>query len=241
MRHGLILPAILTLLAAGLYGCGDDVTDPDAFLESAEAEAIMRSARDLPMLPDLIDRAATGSDRDRAVAVRARELWAAGVGHDPRADARRRLAVSYALPVLAESVAEEDWTAAREDMDHWIVTVESMLQHLAMPRVEARIGAARRYLARSDAAASDTRRRTHYLLLAMSELLETTPRFVARSLVEDATAALERYAAADDPGSTRVMERAVRLKDWAERAVVEGDYLLAIQRAYYAIQLVEGP
>jgi hypothetical protein len=242
VRHGLTFPIILTFALAGLYGCGDDVTDPDAFMESAEAEALMQSARDLPMLPDLMDRVAAVGGGDRAVLLRAQELWAAGSGHDARAAARRRLAVSYVLPVLSASVPVEEWVAAREGMDHWITTVEIMLQHLTMPKVDARITAARRYLERSDATEDDARRSAYYLLLAMSELVETTPRYVARSLVQDANAVVERFAATagDQRGRDRVMERAVRLKDWAERAVVEGDYLLAIQRAYYAIQLLEG-
>ena len=86
----------------------------------------------------------------------------------------------------------------------------------------------------------------------MSELVETTPRWVARRLVEEAHGAVERAEAEHEtalgagdaperPLSKRTLERALRLKDWAEVAVVEGEYLLAIQRAYYAIQLVEGP
>lgn len=240
MRYGPRFPTILIFVLAGVYGCGDDVTDPDAFLESAEAEAVMRSARQLPALPDLMAQAAPESDRDRAVLLRARELWAAGSLDDGRADSRRRLAVGYALPVLVESVSAEEWTAVREGMDDWIATVQPMLQRLALPQVQERITAARNHMARSDASRDDQRRRSYYLLLAMSELVETTPRFVARSLVADAAGALERQAAGGDDEPSRTVKRARRLKDWAERAVAEEDYLLAIQRAYYAIQLVEG-
>ncbi|MGK7310884.1 MAG: hypothetical protein ACN0LA_01470 [Candidatus Longimicrobiales bacterium M2_2A_002] len=238
MRYGPFLPAILTLALAGLYGCGDDVTSPDALLESAEAEAVMRSARALPMLPDLANRAAPVDGRDRAVLVRAGELWAAGAVESDRADAHRRLAIGYALPVLVESLADADWAGVRGRMDDWIVTVEAMLQHLELPEIEDRVRGARRLLARSDAVPADARRRGYYLMLAMSELVETTPRFVAVRLVRDAGDALARASAAE--GTDPSLQRARRLKDWAERAVVEEDYLLAIQRAYYAIQLVEG-
>jgi hypothetical protein len=252
VRYGLRFPIVLTLALAGVYGCGDDVTDPDAFLESAEAEAVMLSAEQLPMLPDLLASATPASRRDEAVLLRAQELWAQGSVADDRAGARRRLAVRYALPVLGESVSGEEWTAAREGLEDWIVTVERLLDRLALPEVEERILAARRYLEWSDGSAAEPRRQRYYLLLGMSELVETTPRWVARRLVGEAHRAVARaetaHETASEPGegperplSERTLERAQRLKDWADRAVVEGEYLLAIQRAYYAIQLVEGP
>ena len=239
VRRGPLFPAILTLALAGTFGCGDEVTDPDAFLESAEAEAVMQSAAALPMLPELADAAIASTPRDRAALVRARELWAAGSVNHPRAEARRRLAIVYARPILETALDDEDWTAARDRMEDWIVTVEGMLQQLALPEVRDRITAARRALRRADASAGDAARRTHHLMLAMSELVETTPRFVALRLVERAGRAVHAHTAGAD-GANRTMERAVRLKDWAERAVLEGEYLLAIQRAYYATQLVEG-
>ncbi|MFW5947745.1 MAG: hypothetical protein ACOCUW_04565 [Gemmatimonadota bacterium] len=237
MRNGLLHATILSLALAGVTACGDDVTDPEAFAESAEAEAIMLSARDLPVLPELLDRAAPDSDTDRALAIRARELWAAGtLASDPRGAARRQLAIGYALPVLVGSVPGEDWAAAASRMADWMTTVDGLMDRVAVPEVRARLRVARRYLDRADAVEVDPRRRARYLLLAMSELVETTPRYVARHLVADAATALAAGPELDD----RRLDRAVRLKDWAERAVEEGDYLLAIQRAYYAIQLAEG-
>ena len=240
MRHGHFYVSILSLALVGLYGCGDDVTDPDAFLESAEAEAIMQSARELPVLPALVAQADPDRESDRAILLRANELWVSGTMIDPRSEARRRLAVSYALPVLVESLTAEQWAAARADLDAWVVTLEGMVQHLAMPEVRERAAAARRYLERS-ASAGNERRAAYYLLLSTSELVETTPGFVARRLVDRATTELTSYDATHEGAEAdRAMERARRLKDWAEQAVAEGEYLLAIQRAYYAIQLVEG-
>lgn len=240
VRNGLLSTTILTLALAGLTGCGDEVTDPDAFLESAEAEAILQSARALPMLPELMDRVDPAPGRDDAVLVRARELWVSGSRTGRQAETRRRLAVSYALPVLVESLQEDDWTRVRDGVDGWIATAETMLQHLSMARLDERTRVARRYLARADAVRDDVTRQRFFLLLAVSELVETTPAFVARSMVDDAAIALERLPEPERNADRRALERATRLKDWAEQAVDEGDYLLAIQRAYYAIQLVEG-
>ena len=229
----------MTLVAAGaLSACGDEVTDPDGLIQSAEAEAVNRSARALPSLTALMDGIDPPEDRSRATLFRARELWDAGTAvDDPRGAARRRLAVGYALPVLMESLPEPVWVDARDRVDDWVATANSMLQHLSIPRVQTRLDAAARHLERSDAAYSD-RSRVYHLLLASSELVETTPRYVARTMAAEAQAAVIAAGERNPRLPDRVLERAERLKDWAVLAVEEGEYLLAIQRAYYAMQLV---
>ncbi len=241
MRHRFILPTTLAAALALTGACGDDVTDPDALLESAEAEAVMRSAEALPMLPELLDGAAVGEPRDQAILVRARELWAAGVAPGgSRSEARRRLAIAYALPVLVESLPPGEWIRVRQRTDDWLATAESMLRHLSMPAVERRLSQAREQLRSADVSATH-QDRVYHLLLAGSTLVETTPRYVARVMAEEAEAAIRRAGAlAVEVQDEPALERADRLKDWAARAVEEGEYLLAIQRAYYAIQLAEG-
>lgn len=232
---------MLALPLVALGACGDDITNPDGLMASAEAEAVMRSAEALPLLPQFLDLGSDAPARQLAMLHRARELWDAGTAaDDPRAAARRRLAVGYALPVLLEVVPAEDWTETRERVDDWMITASAMLRHLSIPEVEARIRAAALQLERSDAARSE-RSRAYYLLLAGSELVETTPRFVARTMVRDARAAVSAAASEDAaPVADATLRRAERMKDWSATAVEEGEYLLAIQRAYYAIQLVEG-
>ena len=227
-------------LTVALSACGDEVTDPDGVLASAEAEAVMRSAGALPALPELLDRVDPATTQERATLYRARELWAAGAAlDDARGGARRRLAARYAAPILADALSEEEWADVRTRIDDWHATAEGMLRHIAMPAVDGRLQAARRQLDRATASPSP-RARAYHLLLAASELVETTPRFVARALTAEAEAALRRVEAAAPAPSAAALERAHRLKDWAVQAVEEEDYLLAIQRAYYAIQLVEG-
>lgn len=241
---------IAAALAAVLTACGDDVTDPDSGFASAEAEAVMRSAGALPSLPDLVDLVAPGTPEQQAMLYRARELWDAGVASDrARGDARRRLAAGYAAPILAATLPDDALHDARSRIEDWHGVAEGMLQHVTLPAVEERLRSARRALGRADAAA-DSRVRVYNTLLAISELVETTPRFVARSLAADADAAVRRAEArgtgeagspaGDEAPTSDALERARRLTDWAARAVEEGEYLLAIQRAYYAIQLAEG-
>lgn len=232
--------AALAALALLAGACGDEVTDPDALTDSAEAEAVLRSAAALPALPRLIDLAGDPPERSGRLALyRAQELWAAGLAtDDDRGRARRRLAARYAVPSLFAALEPADWEDAEAGLLDWIATAESLLQHIALPRVETRLAAARAHLGRA-AAATDERARATALLLAGAELVETTPRFLARSLAAEADAAVrDARARAADPEDPDLL-RATRLKDWAARAVAEDDHLVAIQRAYYALQLVE--
>lgn len=218
--------------------CGDDLTDPAALMDAEEAEAVLQSAEALPLLPRFLEAVEPSGARDRAVLQRSRELWDSGSGMDAGSPIRRRLAVGYALPVLLDRVPEEEWLAARERTDAWVVRVNDMLQQLSLPGVESKLRAAERLLARADQV-TNPRGRAYYLLLAGVELVETTPRYVARTLAAEADAAV---ALAREQGlrSGDTLDRAERLKNWSARAVEEGDYLRAIQRAYYALQLVEG-
>lgn len=242
LRTRIFLTTTLALSLAGLTACGEEGADPSGLAESAEAEAVLRSASALPSLGALIDQVTPPDDRSRATLVRARELWDQGTAvDDPRGSARRRLAIGYALPVLEEALPPAEWSEVRDRIDAWLDTAEAMLRHLSLPAVEQRLDAAREHLYRADASTGERSRR-HHLLLASSELVETTPRFVARAMSRDAQRVVEQAAIrAEEPVQPRVLERARRMKDWSARAVEEGEYLLAIQRAYYAMQLVERP
>lgn len=234
----------LAVLVAGLTACGDDPFDPNARFDHTEAEAVMRSAAALPSLPAIVASATITDPGQGAILVRAQELWLAGaVAVDARGPAQRRIAAGYAAPILAAAVPSDEWGRVRADVDQWLVTASRMVQQLPMPIVEARIDDALNNLARADGAAAPETRAYH-LLLASSDLLETTPRFVARTLARDAAIAVRRAEAraarAADDRRDRSLERARRLADWAAEALADEDHVRAIQRAYYALQLMEG-
>lgn len=229
--------AVAVLLSA----CGDDLVRPDELFEFVEADAVLRSAAALPSLGELAVRARTDHASQRATLVLAQQLWSSGTARNrPPGSSHRRAAVSYAAPVLAEVVPEDEWSAIRSRAEEWMGTAESMLHHLVLPGVEQRIASARRFLAQADGATSEEAR-VYHVLMALSDLVETTPRYVAGGLVAEATDAVAR-ARSDhaDTGVGITLERAGRLADWAARADEEEDHVRAIQRAYYAIQLLEG-
>jgi hypothetical protein len=240
VAHRLLLPPTLVIvaLATGLTAC-DDTTLPVGFRESLEADAILRSAAALPSLADLAARADLADPGERATLDRALELWATGsTGLDRRGAVRRRVAAAQAAPVLALRVPHEQWSSVRVGVEDWMTAADVMLRHLTLPSVQERIIQARVHLSRADLATSDEVR-VYYSLLAMSELVETSPRYVARSLAAEAATAVSR-AEARSGASEPAIERARRLADWAARAVEAGDHMRAIQRSFYAIQLVEG-
>lgn len=245
MTHRFSLPTFLAIAGIGivLAACGDDPTHPDALFEFAEAEAVMRSAEALPSLPDLAATATPAADpTQRAALVRAQELWLASTVADHGAGpAQRRQAIAHATPVLVRLLPVDGWAPVRARVEDWIVTAEAMVHQVAMPPVEARLAEARHHLSGADGATGDEDR-VYHLMLAMSALVETTPRFVARRLVAQAATAVDlaeqRAAGAASP---RSLQRARRLADWAARAAEGEEHVRAIQRAYYAIQLAEEP
>jgi hypothetical protein len=231
------VPLAAAALAAGLVACGDDPVRPDELFEFVEAEAVVRSATALPSLTEIIAGTATTEPAQTAAFDLALQLWSMGASTDDLHGAvRRQAAVAYAAPILADLRPAEDWQPVRERTERWISSAHSMLRHLDLPNVETRLVAARRHLDRADAATSHDGR-VYHILLAISDLVETTPRSVARGLVVSASAAVDRVPAT---ASAADVERARRLADWAARALEEGDEIRAIQRAYYAIQLAEG-
>jgi len=239
-----LVPLALAALAALVAACGDDPIRPDSLAELLEADAIDRSARDLPGLGEFLSAAAGADAGQRASLIRARELWTAGLTAGGVAGAdQRRLAAGLAAPALATAVPPEDWTTVRDRLEGWLVTADRMLLHLDLPAARDRLVDARLQLDRADAATS-AETRVYHVVLAVSELVETTPGYLARMMVADAAVAVARAetaAARGDgnrvgPGS---LARARRLVDWAARAMEEEEHMRAIQRAYYAIQLVE--
>lgn len=244
MRYRSSTPAWLMAAATAvvLAACGDDLTRPDGALDLAEAEALMESAA-LPSLGRLAERAAAADPGQRATLLRARETWSAGLS-DGRRDGlpQRRASAREVAPALARLLPADEWIPLREGLDGWVAAVELSLRHLSLPAVDDRLRDARAHLSRTDTATRHDAR-VYHLLMALAELVETTPRYVARTLVEDAAGALARAEARarDDTQSPGGLERARRLSMWAARALEEGDHFRAIQRAYYAIQLVETP
>ena len=76
-------------------------------------------------------------------------------------------------------------------------------------------------------------------LQASDRIRALGPRAVARTLISRADRALMRATVGEDL-DPRSMSRGERLLTGARRALEEGEVDLAIQRGYYAVQVLEG-
>lgn len=243
IRVALVATIALPCLAA----CEDTVTDPEEVVVASEARAVLRSAADLPTLPGIINDALSDSmgvpDTDRYTLHSAEELWArAAAENDVVQSARwRQRAVSLAAPYLATRLDTAQLADLRHRLRDWIETASGMLRHFRLPEVEQALDDAAGLLARSQVteARGEHLRAVRLVLSAQSRLVDTTPRVVARRMSD---AALVRYRQVKADGVTldeRTRQRAERLVSGAREALDRQDYLRAIQRAYYANQLLE--
>ena len=226
----------LTAALAAVSACGDQATDLESLLDSAEAEAVVRSAETLPTLPGLIDAVIDDVDPGtRGRLFRAREEWTrGGIGSGPR-----ETAAMIAAPALADVMPAAEWERVRRDLDAWARAADGMMRHLPIPWVQESLDRGRRELMAADRATAPDDR-AFRLLRASAFLWETSPRYVAGRLADEADRAYADRVGDAGPDERERLERAERLKNWALRAVEDEDYLLAIQRAYYALQLLEG-
>ncbi|HKJ93913.1 MAG TPA: hypothetical protein VJ957_12160 [Longimicrobiales bacterium] len=242
-RAALLAAVALPTLAA----CEDSVTNPDEVLVASEAEAVLRSAAAMPALLGVIDTVLVDSvalpDGVRYSLHTAEELWArAAADDDPARAARRRAsAVALAAPYVADHMDAARLVDLRHRLRAWVDVASGMLKHLRLPQVERDLDGAAELLARSEAAEARGEHRTAVWLAlsAQSRLVDTTPRVVARRMSDGA---LARYRRASADGSIRdeqTRQRVERLVAGAREALDQEDYLRAIQRAYYATELLE--
>jgi hypothetical protein len=239
-RHSLTITLAAMGLSLTLLACDDDPIRPDGFFDFAEAEAVLRSAAALPALPELIATASKEAAPSRAAELlTVQEAWVMGTAEGGlEGIERRREAAARAAPLLAKDIPVADWTEIRFRTEQWVATATRMLLHLEIPQLHDRLTTATWHLDQSAAATRDEAR-VYHIVVAMAELVDTTPRAVARTMIRDAADRVAGAEAARHGGSPdRDLERARRLSDWAVRAAEEQDYLRAIQRAYYAMQLV---
>ncbi len=245
--HWFRVALLATIALPLLSGCEDTVTDPEEVMVASEAAAVLRSAADLPTLPDVIGNVLADSASVPA-SVRytlhsADELWARAAAENDlvRAARWRDRAVSLAAPHLTASLDSARLTALRHQLRGWIDVASGMLKHFRLPEVEQALDDAAGLLARSEVAEvrGEHAAAVWLALSAQSRLVDSTPRVVARRMSD---MALERYRADEARGVTldeRTQQRVERLVSGAREALDRQDYLRAIQRAYYANQLLE--
>lgn len=226
----------LALALGALAGCRDAGSDPLAALVATETVPAVSVPVDLPSLGGLATR-----DEVREELAPVLAAWIGGWGEADAALGRaaRDEAIRQATPALGEALGAGGVAttlaplfAAESDL----VRIESVPTDLVAPIEEVRS------LLADTRTALDAGRIERALtagLQASDRIRELGPRAVARTLIARADRALMR-GQVTDAVDARSLSRGERLLAGARRALDEGETELAIQRAYYAVQLLEG-
>lgn len=235
-----------TLIAAA---CSDSPAEPEALLGVPEYRSALRAAEDLPTVPRLIDRIPVEGAPEALSQARIYWEGARRAEDSATAEAWREASYRLAAPVLAAWLDSADLAGAQAALERWIriaswlVGAEGLapgaFEDLGPAVAEA---AALLGRAREAAAAGDRVAAIEATLQAADRLEVTTPPELARRLIlraETTLAARRREGGAEGQTHDVALRRAQRLTLGARQAFAEADYVLALQRSYYALRLLE--
>lgn len=235
-----VLAACLIGLAGA--GCHDALTDPLATLVTPETAPALEVEIALPTLPDLAARSGAEAQVPDAV-LGWMESWQTA---DAEGDIVRRTAVTRAAPVLARALGHGGVTQALAPL----FQVSRSLAGLSSPPSELRpmlsevgAGVLAARLALDEGRTEDALREG---LWASDRLRAASPEQVARALLVRGEQALDRGDQAGPNAERRAAtsegidrRRGAVLLERARQALEAGDYTRAVQRAFYACQLLE--
>ena len=232
-------PLVVLVLAVLAAGCHDSPADPLGAPSTVETVPSLSLAAPLPDLPELVSGTSPSSEIRSALAAW-RESWDAASGEEDRAAARRVVAGHLAGALDARGVEEALRSLLWAEVE--VSELGLLPAELVVPLDEARVLTAQASQARREGRLGDA---LEAGLAAADRYRSVTPEAVARrllargrSLLDDAIA---RAEAGDPPRpGTPLTDRARHLLDGASRAVAAGDHLIAVQRAFYGIQVLEG-
>ncbi len=228
--------AVVTVGLLGASACHDAPADPLAALVAAETAPAVAVPVDLPSLGELATRAGV---RDELAPVL--ETWIAGWEDDEvlSGQAARDEAIRLATPTLRDALGAGGVTSTLQPIfkvGNDLGEIPDVPADLA-PRLEE----VRSLVAATRAALDEGRfdRALSTGLIASDRIRALGPQAVARTLISRADRAFVR-AELDEGVDLTVLSRGERLLSGARQAMADGALDLAIQRAYYAVQVLEG-
>jgi hypothetical protein len=224
---------VCLLVTLALSACHDASGDPVAAIVAEETAPAVSFDAALPALPVLAST--TGLEEElRGPLADWTESWE-GLGDRAARDA----ALEEAVPVLAEVLGQGGVSATLRpvlDAARALNEVDEVPPGLAPAIDEVRL------TVRASEAALRTGRLDHALrdgLMAADRLREIGPESVARVLVARAEDLLARAVEPDGRADRIDQDRAEGLLTRARRALDDGEFTLALQRAYYAVRILE--
>lgn len=225
------------LMLVALGACRDVPTDPLASLATAETAASIDIPIALPSLADLAQRTGVATGELAPWVAVWQGSWATDAG-SANDDAAREEAVRRLVPVLADSLGlggAASVLAPLLQVDRDLSVLDDVPGDL-MPQllaVRSRVDEAREALAEGR-----TERALEAGLMASDQLRGIGPLAVARTLIARADRALMATLSAETLDGIAA-SRGERMLDGARVALENDDPELAVQRAFYAVQLLE--
>ncbi len=236
LAHSGLRRAIAGVLLVGLAACQDDPSDPLAALVSAETAPAVAVPVDLPSLGELAQRAGVREELGPVL-----DGWVAGWENEnpDLGRAARDEAIRLAAPVLRDELGAggvATTLAPLFQVGRDLGEIPDVPADLA-PRLQE----VRSFVDDTRVALDEGRydRALTLGLQAADRIRALGPRAVARTLISRADRAMVRAQVIDDFDPV-ALSRGERLLSGARRAMEEGQLDLAIQRGYYAIQVLEG-
>jgi len=226
-RRVLVVGGVLVTLCAG---CHDSPADPLSAITTVETVPALALPGPLPGLSDLAERV-PGDPGLQALAEEWDASWEEEEGEVVRVAVR-----AQAVPILYGALGESSARTALASLA-WLRSdpgfLDALPGSLADPLREALLMAERGEAA---LAAGRGEQALGWALAGADRARSVTTEAVARRMVRRGEALL---AGEPDPGVD--LDRATHLMNGARRALGEGDFTRAIQRAFYACQVLEGP
>lgn len=236
--YGTPLRRAVACLAVALAGgaCHDSPSDPLATLVTPETAPALEVETVLPTLPDLAARNGV-EDRVSGPALAWMRSW-----DDPEGGAAaRRQAVERAAPALAEALGPGGTSQALAPLfqvAHSLDAITDPPASLEAMLSDVAVGVARARRALDQGRPAEALREG---LWAADRIRAASPEQVARALVSRGEEVLA--TAGEAPGGRAELDpdrqRGVLLLERARQALEAGDYPRAVQRAFYACQLLQ--
>lgn len=223
-------------VALSVSACQDASQDPMAVIVTEETRSTLLVHSELPSLPDLAARAGVESRMTGAM-----DAWMGSWEREDPEEARRLRSDAYgsAAGPLSERLGAEGVRAAHADLGRALQGIRSLDGGALETDMRARIQrAADLHERASEALQADARSEALARTMEGADLLrEMAPESVARLLIARAEGALE-VRSGEMNGDDVEVERGTRLLDGARLALEDGDAHRALQRAFYACQLL---
>ncbi|TVR63566.1 MAG: hypothetical protein EA422_09115 [Gemmatimonadales bacterium] len=219
-----------------LTGCGDLLAPEPVEVTAEESFPTLRYHTDLPTLPRILRWSSRGREFARLI-----ESWEASwelprsEGEPLRSEVRRA-----AAPLLASRLERQDLVAPIRELERTFRRIDELLGGEFPLHLAPTLAAARSHQEQAEAALADedVERSILHLLGAADHLRATTPETLALELVTEAEETFRRVSGVVSyPEEERL--RAERLLVGARTALDGGDPVLALQRAWYSLRLMD--